>query len=84
MESNGAADKVNISEKTHDLLVGTHLMEPRGELDIKGKGKMNCFWLTGRELDYDPPEHLAALKIYPEPTQERQAATNPRRASWLG
>ena len=46
MESNSAPGKIHISESTSNELVkdGTFLISNRGEIDVKGKGKMNTYW----------------------------------------
>ncbi|XP_046564717.1 retinal guanylyl cyclase 1-like [Haliotis rubra] len=50
MESNGLPHKIHISQATRDRLIKTdnYLISERGEIDIKGKGKMKTFWLDGR------------------------------------
>lgn len=42
--------KIHISQDTADILskFGTFSIEPRGEIEIKGKGQMSTYWLTGR------------------------------------
>ena len=53
MESNGEPGKIHLSESTANLLrkgfeAGSRFtISERGELDIKGKGKMRTFWLDG-------------------------------------
>uniref|UniRef100_A0A0N5A6F6 Guanylate cyclase n=1 Tax=Parastrongyloides trichosuri TaxID=131310 RepID=A0A0N5A6F6_PARTI len=50
MESNGKPGKIHISSTCFNLLqeIGGYVMEPRGEMIIKGKGIMNTFWLNGK------------------------------------
>uniref|UniRef100_A0AAF5D1Q2 Guanylate cyclase n=1 Tax=Strongyloides stercoralis TaxID=6248 RepID=A0AAF5D1Q2_STRER len=50
MESNGKPGKIHITENCSKLLntIGGYIIEPRGEVIIKGKGVMNTFWLIGR------------------------------------
>lgn len=48
MESHGVADGVQISEHTHALLKREFITEPRGIVDIKGKGQMPTWLLIGR------------------------------------
>ncbi|GAU88435.1 hypothetical protein RvY_01135 [Ramazzottius varieornatus] len=50
MESTGEAMKVQISDKTKELLdkVGGFLIRERGVIEVKGKGSMTTFWLIGR------------------------------------
>ena len=47
MESTGAPGKVQVSEATHALLKDKFDLEPRGEIEIKGKGKMRTWFLSG-------------------------------------
>ena len=49
MESNGEPFKIHMSASTAHLLssFSTFLVEKRGELEIKGKGKMVTYWLCG-------------------------------------
>lgn len=51
MESYGEPMKIHISEDSANILsrFGCFDIEPRGQVDIKGKGLMNTFWLTGRK-----------------------------------
>ena len=52
MESNGEALKIHLSGATAKLLQSyqTFQLEARGELEIKGKGRMTTFWLLGEDL----------------------------------
>ena len=51
MESNGEPFKIHMSASTAHLLssFSTFLVEKRGELEIKGKGKMVTYWLCGEK-----------------------------------
>ncbi|PAV83685.1 hypothetical protein WR25_22112 [Diploscapter pachys] len=51
MESNGEALRIHCSESTYLALstIPGFQLEMRGELPIKGKGKMTTYWLNGRE-----------------------------------
>ncbi|XP_059177836.1 speract receptor-like [Physella acuta] len=51
MESNSQALKIHISEPTMNLLVqiGGFELQERGNIDIKGKGVMKTYWLTGED-----------------------------------
>ncbi|MCB9244786.1 MAG: tetratricopeptide repeat protein [Flavobacteriales bacterium] len=48
MENSGAAGKVNISRKTYELLKEDpqFTFEPRGKVNVKGKGEMEMYFLT--------------------------------------
>ena len=43
MESSSLPGTIQVSEETHRLLADTYDFEPRGEIEIKGKGKMPTF-----------------------------------------
>ena len=49
MESNGEALKIHMSSTTAGLLetFETFQVEERGQLEVKGKGKMTTYWLLG-------------------------------------
>ncbi|XP_072249554.1 atrial natriuretic peptide receptor 1-like [Leuresthes tenuis] len=49
MESSGEALKIHVSAATRDVLMEFNCfqLELRGDLDIKGKGKMTTYWLLG-------------------------------------
>ncbi len=55
MESNSAPGRINCSETTANLLKsdGRFEIEPRGEMEVKGKGKMNLFWINSK-FNFDP------------------------------
>ena len=43
MESHGVTGAIHLSDSTAALLGESHELENRGEMEIKGKGKMNTF-----------------------------------------
>ncbi|XP_046686862.1 atrial natriuretic peptide receptor 1 isoform X1 [Homalodisca vitripennis] len=51
MESNGQALKIHVSPYTKEVLdtFGTFELELRGEVEMKGKGKMTTYWLQGEK-----------------------------------
>ena len=49
MESHGSAGQIQVSASTHELLQKQYWFEPRGEIQIKGKGAMVTYWLKGRK-----------------------------------
>ena len=53
MESNGEPLKIHMSADTAKLLetFETFQVEERGELAVKGKGKMTTYWLLGESQD---------------------------------
>ncbi|XP_015037727.2 uncharacterized protein [Drosophila pseudoobscura] len=56
MESTGSSWRIHMSQETRDRLEarGGYAIEPRGLIDIKGKGMMNTFWLLGKK-GFDKP-----------------------------
>ncbi|XP_075937386.1 atrial natriuretic peptide receptor 1-like [Anarhichas minor] len=49
MESSGEALKIHVSAATRDVLLEFNCfqLEPRGDIEVKGKGKMTTYWLLG-------------------------------------
>ena len=47
MESHGEPSRVQISEATYELVKDVFECEPRGEIDVKGKGMMRTWWVSG-------------------------------------
>jgi len=48
MESQGTADCIQVTQAVYDQLKDTYQFEERGQIDVKGKGKMTTYWLRGR------------------------------------
>jgi adenylate cyclase len=48
MESHGAAGRIQVDAATYDLLDGDFVCEPRGTIDVKGKGLIETWYVTGR------------------------------------
>jgi class 3 adenylate cyclase len=49
MESQGRPGKIQISADLYQLLSDEFICERRGLIDVKGKGQMETWWLTGRK-----------------------------------
>ncbi len=49
METCGEPGKVNISFSTFELVKDRFLCTPRGKVKVKGKGKMEMFWVDGEQ-----------------------------------
>jgi adenylate cyclase len=47
METNSEPMKINISEATWNLVKDEFDTEPRGEIDVKGKGKLRMYYVKG-------------------------------------
>ena len=46
MESMSEPGKINISENTYDLIKDDFACEPRGEIDVKNRGKMKMYFVN--------------------------------------
>ncbi|KAJ6663056.1 hypothetical protein lerEdw1_010877 [Lerista edwardsae] len=53
MESNGEALKIHVSSMTKEILdeFGCFELDLRGDVEMKGKGKMRTYWLLGEKKD---------------------------------
>lgn len=49
MESTGEAGRIQVSEAVYTKLKNEYLFEPRGEIDVKGKGVMRTYFLVGEK-----------------------------------
>ena len=49
MESHGIANSIQITEATYELIKDSFLVKKRGEIEVKGKGKMTTYLLLGRQ-----------------------------------
>ena len=49
MESSGVSSKIQVTEKIYNLCRDRYLFEKRGEIEVKGKGKMTTYWLIGKK-----------------------------------
>lgn len=49
MESNGEPLRIHISSQCKDALdkIGGYIIEERGLVNMKGKGEVKTYWLTG-------------------------------------
>ena len=48
MESTGAANRIQVSRASHELLKDEFILEPRGVVAVKGKGDIETWFLVGR------------------------------------
>lgn len=48
MESQGQAGNIQVTQTTYEMLRERYILEPRGLLDIKGRGEMMTYWLCDR------------------------------------
>ena len=61
MESHGVPGRVHLSEATATLFGDAFDLEPRGALEIKGKGAMTTYLLVGRRAPRVSPVDVVAL-----------------------
>jgi class 3 adenylate cyclase len=48
MESHGVAGSVQVTRAVYERLKDGYELEPRGEIEVKGKGKLSVWLLRGR------------------------------------
>ena len=48
MESSGAPGRIQVTEETYRRLCDRYQFEPRGQIEVKGKGPMTTYFLVGR------------------------------------
>ena len=48
MEAQGAPGRIQVTPDARAALEDAFTLEPRGEIEVKGKGRMETYWLTGR------------------------------------
>ena len=53
MESTGVPDRIQVTEETYGRLCATYRFEPRGTIEVKGKGPMVTYFLVGRRSEAD-------------------------------
>lgn len=50
MESHGVPGRIQVTQRTFECLRGDYQLEPRGTVEIKGKGPMTTYFLIGRRI----------------------------------
>ena len=50
MESQGEPGKIQVTPTVYKKLAHQFLFEQRGSLEVKGKGEMTTYWLTGKKV----------------------------------
>ena len=51
MESTAPAGQIQVSERAYDRLAPLYVLEPRGSMEIRGRGEMSTWLLQGRRQD---------------------------------
>ncbi|NEQ84718.1 MAG: adenylate/guanylate cyclase domain-containing protein, partial [Moorea sp. SIO2I5] len=49
MDSQGEPGRIQVTAATYERLRDKYLFEERGIINVKGKGEMITYWLTGRK-----------------------------------
>jgi guanylate cyclase len=62
MESHGIPGQIQISETTYEMIKKSFICEPRGIIDVKGKGSMKTYLLKSR-LSESPNDGFAGERI---------------------
>ena len=47
IESNGVANEINVTQALYDRLRDTFMFQPRGSIEVPGKGMLQAFFLRG-------------------------------------
>ena len=50
MESHGLPGRIQVTSTTYEQLQDKYLLQSRGKIEVKGKGEMNTYFLTGIKL----------------------------------
>lgn len=58
MESHGLPGSIQVTEDTYKRLKHRYHFEDRGPIQVKGKGQMNCYLLTGRKQNSPTIEYI--------------------------
>jgi class 3 adenylate cyclase len=53
METTGIPGCIQITERTRELLGDRYVLRERGRIQVKGKGKMRTYFLSGRTREHD-------------------------------
>jgi adenylate cyclase len=49
MQTHGVTDAIQVTRETYQRLRGAYVFEERGRIDVKGKGIVTTYLLTGRK-----------------------------------
>jgi class 3 adenylate cyclase len=69
LESHGAPDRIHVSEPVYQRLKDAFAFEPRGTIDLKGRGSMPTWFLVAApgSRSLDPPADPGGEPRAPEP-----------------
>jgi adenylate cyclase len=63
MESHGLPGRIHVTEATYELLRDEFVLEPRGSIDVKGKGLMRTWFLMGPRPATPAAEQQPAVEV---------------------
>jgi guanylate cyclase len=72
MESHGTPGRIQITRATYELLADEFECEPRGTIQVKGKGEVEAWYLVRRRPAPVPPsvEPVLGVPAHPDPALE--------------
>ncbi len=75
MESTSERGRIQVTQRTEELLRNEFLLDERGSIQVKGKGQLTTFYLRGRKalLEMDPS--MDAYRLTRISTMKRSTAT---------
>ncbi len=63
MESQGEAGRIQVSAPMYERLASAFSFEPRGTIQVKGKGPMETYFLTGRKAGRTTPDLVPTASL---------------------
>ncbi len=63
METQGEPGKIQVTQAVYNVLREEFDLDPRGELEVKGRGLMPTYWLLGRKSSIAPPPLVSASEL---------------------
>jgi adenylate cyclase len=70
MESTAPTGEIQVSERAYDRLAPLYVLEPRGSVEVRGRGEMSTWLLQGRRPD-------VPADAFPMPKDRAEAAGEP-------
>jgi class 3 adenylate cyclase len=65
MESHALPGTIHVTSRTYDRLCERYELQPRGTIEVKGKGPMNPYLLIGPREERHRVEPVGSLKALP-------------------
>jgi guanylate cyclase len=63
MESHGAGGAIQVTQATYELIKGEFVCEPRGVVNVKGKGDMEVWWVVSAKDACRPELSPAVMQV---------------------